>query len=99
MLAKALSAAALAMLPIALAAQTSPSTPTLPLAGVYYRYWPEQIVQWVGPELPYSMIVLNIDDRTKQPIYDVQLIPREAGKPTRYTNSAQELAIDQASVR
>jgi hypothetical protein len=97
MLAKALSAAALAMLPIALAAQTSPSTPTLPLAGVYYRYWPEQIVQWVGPELPYSMIVLNIDDRTKQPIYDVQLIPREAGKPTRYTNSAQELAIDQAS--
>jgi hypothetical protein len=97
MLTKALSAAALAF-PIALAAQApAPSTPTLPLAGVYYRYWPEQIVQWVGPELPYSMIVLNIDDRTKQPIYDVQLIPRTEGKPVRYTNSAQELAIVQAS--
>jgi hypothetical protein len=43
------------------------------------------------------MIVLNIDDRTKQPIYDVQLIPRTEGKPVRYTNSAQELAIVQAS--
>lgn len=89
--------AALAMLPIALAAQTpaAPSATTLPLAGVYYRYWPEQIVQWVGPELPYSMIVLNLDDRGKQPVYDVQLIPRADGKPVRYTNSAEELAIDQ----
>ncbi|HEY1499187.1 MAG TPA: hypothetical protein VGF88_06395 [Acidobacteriaceae bacterium] len=87
-------------LPFALSAQTpttAAATPTLPLAGVYYRYWPEQIVQWVGPELPYSMIVLNVDDRSKQPIYDVQLIPRAAGKPVRYTNSAEEVAIDQAS--
>ena len=97
MLSKALSAIALALLPVALSAQTAPSAPTLPLAGVYYRYWPEQIVQWVGPELPYSMIVLDIDDRSKQPIYDVQLIPRGEGRPVRYTNSAQELAIDQAS--
>jgi hypothetical protein len=97
---QALVVAALAALPIALSAQTTPaaaSSPTLPLAGVYYRYWPEQIVQWVGPELPYSMIVLDIDDRAKQPIYDVQLIPRAQGKPVRYTNSAEELAIDQAS--
>ena len=87
--------AALALFPMALAAQSS--TATLPLAGVYYRYWPEQIVQWVGPELPYSMIVLEVDDRAKQPVYDVQLIPRGEGKPVRYTNSAAELAIDQAS--
>lgn len=87
--------AALALFPIALAAQTN--TATLPLAGVYYRYWPEQIVQWVGPELPYSMIVLEVDDRAKEPVYDVQLIPRAEGKPVRYTNSAAELAIDQAS--
>lgn len=96
--------AALAALPMALpnavAAQAAPpaaSSTTLPLAGVYYRYWPEQIVQWVGPELPYSMIVMEVDDRSKQPIYDVQLIPRAQGKPVRYTNSAEELAIDQAS--
>jgi len=80
---------ALFALPVAVAAQTSP---TLPLAGVNYRYWPEQIVQWVGPELPYSMIVASIDDRSKPAIYDVQLIPRE-GAPVHYTNSAQQLAI------
>ncbi len=96
MLSKALSTAALALLPLALGAQTASST-TLPLAGVYYRYWPEQIVQWVGPELPYSMIVLSVDDRGKQPIYDVQLIPRAAGRPVHYTNSAEELTIDEHS--
>jgi hypothetical protein len=94
--------AALALFPIALAAQTpsaqsTPSAQTLPLAGVYYRYWPEQIVQWVGPELPYTMIVLEVDDRGKQPIYDVQLIPRPAAAPVHYTNSAEELAIIQAT--
>ena len=82
--------AALLALPLALTAQPAP---TLPLAGVNYRYWPEQIVQWVGPELPYSMIVASIDDRTKPAIYDVQLIPRPAGRPVHYTNSAQQLAI------
>ena len=89
--------AAIAALPFALSAQAPPaeaaSATTLPLAGVYYRYWPEQIVQWVGPELPYSMIVLDVDDRSKEPIYDVQLIPRGQGKPVHYTNSAAELAI------
>ena len=87
--------ATLALFPIALAAQTP--TQTLPLAGVYYRYWPEQIVQWVGPELPYTMIVLAVDDRGKQPVYDVQLIPRPAAAPVHYTNSAEELAIVQAT--
>jgi hypothetical protein len=80
----------LAALPMALAAQ---SVSTLPLPGVNYRYWPEQIVQWVGPELPYSMIVANIDDRSKPAIYDVQLIPRPAGRPVHYTNSAEQLAL------
>lgn len=86
--------AALAAWPLALAAQTAAS-PSLPLPGVFYRYWPEQIVQWVGPELPYSMIVLNIDDRGKQPLYVVELVPKTPGKPTYYTNSATELALDQ----
>lgn len=88
---------AIAALPLALSAQNAPSAAALPLPGVYYRYWPEQIVQWVGPELPYSMIVLEVDDRAKPAIYDVQLIPRGEGKPVRYTNSAHELAIDQAT--
>jgi len=82
------------LLPLAAGAQPTAGT-TLPLAGVYYRYWPEQLVQWVGPELPWSMIVLDVDDRGKQPIYDVQLIPRTGNRLLRYTNSADELAIDQ----
>jgi len=53
----AVATTALALFPIALAAQTAPPTQTLPLAGVYYRYWPEQIVQWVGPELPYLSLI------------------------------------------
>jgi hypothetical protein len=86
--------AALFALPLALSAQAAP---TLPLAGVNYRYWPEQIVQWLGPELPYSMIVASIDDRAKPAVYDVQLIPRTAGKPVYYTNSAAEVAVLQRS--
>ncbi|HEX3661800.1 MAG TPA: hypothetical protein VHU89_10240 [Acidobacteriaceae bacterium] len=81
--------------PLALGAQNAKPAAPLPLAGVYYRYWPEQIVQWIGPELPYSMIVLDIDDRGKPPIYDVQLIPKTGDAMVHYTNSAQELAIDQ----
>ncbi len=66
----------------------------VPLPGVHYRYWPKQIVQWIGPELPYSMIVANIDDRGKQPVYDVQLIDKNGKSNVRYTNSAEELALD-----
>jgi len=91
-------AAALVLLSMQLRAQNSPpaSTPvTLPLAGVHYRYWPEQMVQWIGPELPYSMIVLDIDDRGKQPIYDVDLIDKSGKSAGHYTNTAEEFAIDQ----
>lgn len=85
-----------AAIPLGVAAQTpAAASPTLPLAGVFYRYWPEQIVQWVGPELPYSMIVLDVDDRGKQPVYDVELVPKTPGQPAHYTNSADELALDQ----
>ena len=67
----------------------------LPLAGVHYRYWPEQIAQWVGPELPFSMIVLDVDDRGEKPIYDAKLIDKSGANAVHYTNSAEELAIDQ----
>jgi hypothetical protein len=67
----------------------------LPLPGIHYRYWPLQIVQWIGPELPYAMIVLDVDNRGKTPLYDVQLMPRGQGTPVHYTNSAEEVAIDE----
>jgi hypothetical protein len=83
---------------LALQAQTPPAAPMLlPLAGVHYRYWSEQIVQWIGPELPYSMIVLEVDARSKQPVYDAELMPRDGSKPVRYTNTAEQLAADQRS--
>ena len=80
--------------PAAPAPTTSAASPVLPLPGVRYRYWPLQIVQWIGPELPYTMVVLDVDSRGKTPIYDVQLMPRGDGKPVHYTNSAEQAAID-----
>jgi hypothetical protein len=67
----------------------------MPLPGVHYRYWPKQLVQWIGPELPYSMIILDVDDRGKQPIYDAELIGKNGQNVVHYTNTAEEEAIDQ----
>lgn len=95
-----ITAAALAVVPAGLFGQTAaPATPsassaTLPLAGVHYRYWTEQLVQWIGPELPYSMIVLNVDDRGKQPVYDAELVDKSGKEAIHYTNSASQLALD-----
>lgn len=86
---------ALGIAPVALMAQAASTTMKLPVAGVHYRYWPEQLVQWVGPELPYSMIVLDVDNRGKQPIYDVELVDKSGKEAVHYTNSAEELALDQ----
>lgn len=72
----------------------SASSATLTLAGVHYRYWPEQLVQWIGPELPYSMIVLSVDDRGKQPVYDAELVDKSGKEAIHYTNSAEQLALD-----
>jgi hypothetical protein len=76
-------------------AHTTPAANALlPLPGVHYRYWPLQIVQWIGPELPYSMIVLDVDTRGKTPVYDAQLMPRAGGPPVHYTNTPEQAAID-----
>lgn len=70
--------------------------PTLPPAGVRYRYWPEQFVQWLGDDLPYSMIVLYVDNRPKQPVYDVEFIDRATNKPIHYANTPDQVALDKA---
>ncbi len=84
---------ALSLLP-ALAASAQTAIPLLPPAGLHYRYWPMQMVQWVGPELPYSMIVLYADDSAKS--YDVELIDRAGGKPVHYVNTPELAAEDRA---
>ncbi|MFZ0662214.1 MAG: hypothetical protein WAM66_05935 [Acidobacteriaceae bacterium] len=86
-------AAGSAAQPVASATQPAVSA-ARPLAGVHYRYWPEQLVQWIGPELPYSMIVVSVDDRGKQPVYDAELVDKSAKEAVHYTNSAAQLALD-----
>ncbi len=84
-----------AALPV-LAQTAQPQPPLLPPAGLYYQYWPLQIVQWVGPELPYSTILLYVDDRPKEPLYDAVLTDRATGKRTHYANTPALVAEDKA---
>ena len=59
----------------------------VPAPQIIYRHWPEQFVQWVGPELPYSMIELYVDPSIgKQPLYDAVLTERATGKRIHYSD-------------
>ncbi|HXP11595.1 MAG TPA: hypothetical protein VN828_24020, partial [Acidobacteriaceae bacterium] len=33
----------------------------VPSQQIVFRHWPEQFIQWIGPELPYTMIELYVD--------------------------------------
>lgn len=55
-----------ALAPIGYSQAPSTTLPTEP-AGITYRYFQRQFVQWVGPELPYSMVELDVDDRGPKP--------------------------------
>ena len=68
---------------------TAPATiapPMLPLL-TNYTYWPVQFVQWVGTELPYSMIELDVDSNSKHPLLYVTLTERATGKRIHYTDN------------
>ena len=52
-----------------------------------YQYWPVQYVQWIGAELPYSMIEFDVDTTAKQPLYNVILTERVSGKRFVYANT------------
>jgi len=82
-------------------AQTPAATPTVPAAAApaaatippplvpilaTYRFWPEQFVQWIGPELPYSIIELDVDQLQSKTIYDVVLTDRASQKRIHYSN-------------
>ena len=69
------------------AAAVAVAPPMLPLI-TSYRYWPTQFVQFVGNELPYSMIELDVDPSdSKHPLLYVTLTDRETGKRVHYTDS------------
>jgi hypothetical protein len=65
-------------------AQGALAPPTTGLL-VSYQYWPVQYVQWVGAELPYSMIELDVDSGAKQALYNVVLTGKD-GKRVSYSN-------------
>lgn len=71
--------------------QAQPSGPELPapvpVHQVLFHHWPEQFVQWIGPELPYSMIELYADPADKAgPLYDVVLTERASEKRIHYSD-------------
>jgi hypothetical protein len=81
------------------AMQGQAAQPTLPAPiaaeQIQYRYWPEQFVQWVGSELPYSMIELYVDPTAKDgPLYDAVLTERATGKRTHYSNRQSMVDAD-----
>ena len=66
--------------------------PILPLVTTY-RYWPIQFVQFVGPELPYSMVELDVDPGAgKQPLLYATLVDRATGKRIHYTSDDSLIA-------
>ncbi len=87
-----LAAALLAVSTSAFAQAPGPALPTEP-AGLSYRYFPRQFVQWVGPELPYSMIELDVDDRGSKPVYDAVLTDRATNRRVHYCNQQMEVDI------
>jgi len=68
------------------AAVIGPIAPPVTGLLVKYSYWPEQFVQFVGTELPYSMIELYVDATGKSPVYDAVLTGRESHKRVHYSN-------------
>jgi hypothetical protein len=90
---------ALALLLVGLAnshaqSKAGPLAPPIPPLLITYRYWPEQFIQWLGPELPYSMIELYADRTLPKPLYDVVLTDRTSGKRLHYSNQQQMVDID-----
>jgi hypothetical protein len=81
-------------------AQSAESLLPPPIAPeqIVYRHWPEQFIQWIGPELPYTQMELYVDPAGgATPIYDAVLTERTTGKRVHYANQQQMVDIDKRS--
>jgi hypothetical protein len=88
---KALIASLLLGSAVTMSAQLAP--PIAP-EQITYRHWPEQFVQWIGPELPYTMIELYVDPAASGgPLYDAVLTERATGKRIHYSNQQEMVDI------
>jgi hypothetical protein len=85
---------------VTMAAQTAQPSLPAPMAPeqIIYRHWPEQFVQWIGPELPYTMIELYVDPGGgATPLYDAVLTERATAKRVHYSNQQQMVEVDKRS--
>ena len=79
-------------------AQTAELPPPIAPEQIVYRHWPEQFVQWIGPELPYTMIELYVDPASgATPLYEAVLTERATHKRVHYANQQQMVDIDKRS--
>jgi hypothetical protein len=85
---------------VSMFAQSAESLLPAPIAPeqIVYRHWPEQFIQWIGPELPYTMVELYVDPGAgATPTYDAVLTERATGKRVHYANQQQMVDIDKRS--
>ena len=99
---KFLTASLLVVSAVMMAAQNTEPVLPPPMAPeqIIYRHWPEQFVQWIGPELPYTMIELYVDPGSSgTPLYEAVLTERATGKRVHYSNQQQMVDITSARAR
>jgi hypothetical protein len=85
---------------VALCAQKAETSIPAPMAPeqIVYRHWPEQFVQWVGAELPYTMLEFYVDPGSgATPLYEVVLTERASGKRVHYSNQQEMVDLDKRS--
>jgi hypothetical protein len=70
----------------------------VPSEQIIFRHWPEQFIEWIGPELPYTMIELYVDPASPTaPLYDAVLTERSTGKRVHYANKQEMVDIAKRS--
>jgi len=97
---KSLTISLLLVSAVTMAAQKAEPVLPPPIAPeqIIYRHWPEQFVQWIGPELPYTMIELYVDrGGGTTPLYEAVLTERTTGKRVHYSNQQQMVDLDKRS--
>lgn len=77
------------------AAPASAAPPVVPIRTLY-RFWPLQFVQFVGAELPYSTVMLEVDPAGKKPVLVLTLTDRATGKRVHYAETDALVAMEGA---
>lgn len=89
---RTLALAAFTLATVTASAQIAPPNPGILMN---YHYWPEQFVQFVGPELPYSMIAVEVAPG-KKPVVAVTLTGRSDHNRIVYSDSPTVVAAAKA---